>query len=350
MNPPGIVTSTLKKGLLANVVEGSRVKIQGENLPMTLETNFDVASLTKIIFTTNVFMLLVDRGMVGLEDSVSHFLPNWNTSEKSGITISHLLSHRSGLEQWRPFYISCNDETEVLQKIIATPLKFPINESRNYSDLGFMILGIIAKMILGDNYDQILNNEIKSQISMSNTSFSKPAKSSNVAASSKGDAYELEMVKTGIPYPVHEKPSDFSGWRNRHLVGEINDGNSFHVFDGASGHAGIFSNATDILELCKVYLDSYLGEGVFKSSTLRKFLHPGLDQMQGLGFRNWRIQTETGSKTVYGHTGFTGTAFGFIPKDDFAAVMLTNRLHASGSAVKTEDLWLPFLENSLTRR
>ena len=176
MNPPGIVTSTLKKGLLANVVEGSRVKIQGENLPMTLETNFDVASLTKIIFTTNVFMLLVDRGMVGLEDSVSHFLPNWNTSEKSGITISHLLSHRSGLEQWRPFYISCNDETEVLQKIIATPLKFPINESRNYSDLGFMILGIIAKMILGDNYDQILNNEIKSQISMSNTSFSKPAK------------------------------------------------------------------------------------------------------------------------------------------------------------------------------
>jgi CubicO group peptidase (beta-lactamase class C family) len=72
--------------------------------------------------------------------------------------------------------------------------------------------------------------------------------------------------------------------------------------------------------------------------------------MQGLGFRNWRIQTETGSKTVYGHTGFTGTAFGFIPKDDFAAVMLTNRLHASGSAVKTEDLWLPFLENSLTRR
>jgi CubicO group peptidase (beta-lactamase class C family) len=350
MNPPGMVTLTLSKGLLADDVEGSRVKIEGENLPMTLETNFDVASLTKIIFTTNVFMLLVDKEMVELEDTVSRFLPDWKTSEKGGITISDLLSHRSGLEQWRPFYITCKDETEVLRKISKTPLKFPVNESRNYSDLGFITLGAIAKVIIGKNYDQILNNEIKTQISMPNTSFTKPVNISNVAASSNGDTYEFDMVSTGIPYPVQEKPDEFSGWRDRHLIGEINDGNSFHVFEGASGHAGIFSNASDILELCKIYLNSYIGEGVFKSSTLRKFLQPGLDQMQGLGFRNWRIKTETGSKTIYGHTGFTGTAFGFIPEDNFAAVMLTNRLHASGAAVKTEDLWMPFLESSLTRR
>ena len=350
MNPPGIVTSILNRGLLADNVEGSRVKIEGENLPMTFETNFDVASLTKIIFTSNVFMLLVDREMIDLEDPVSRFLPDWKTSEKSGITISHLLSHRSGLEQWRPFYVTCKDESEVLRKISKTPLKFSVNESRNYSDLGFITLGAIAKFIYGKNYDQILNNEIKTQILMPNTSFSKPVNISNVAASSNGDTYELEMVTTGIPYTVQEKPDEFLGWRNRYLIGEINDGNSFHVFEGASGHAGIFSNASDILELCKVYLDSFIGEGVFKSSTLRKFLQPGLDQMQGLGFRNWKIKTETGSKIIYGHTGFTGTAFGFIPEDDFAAVMLTNRLHAPGPAVKTEDLWLPFLENSLTKR
>ena len=350
MNPPGIVTSALSRGSTVSAVEGSRVIIEGENLPVNIETIFDVASLTKIIFTTNAFMLLVDAGMVDLEDSVSRFLPEWNTSEKSGITISHLLSHRSGLEQWRPFYITSNNETEVLQRITSMPLKFPINVSRNYSDLGFMVLGIIAKNLFGKDYEKILSDEIRSRISIPNTSFSKPVNFLNVAATSKGDAYELEMVSTGVPYPVQEKAEAFTRWRKHYLVGEINDGNSFHTFGGFAGHAGVFSNAPDILEICKTYLDSYSTNGVFKSVTLHKFLQPGLDPMQGLGFRNWRIQTETGTKTVYGHTGFTGTAFGFIPEEDFAAVMLTNRLHTSELAVKTEDLWLPFLENSLARK
>lgn len=350
MNLPGIVTSAISKGSIVSTVEGSRQIIEGESLPMNIETIFDVASLTKIIFTTNAFMLLVDAEMVDLEDSVSRFLPEWNTSEKSGITISHLLSHRSGLEQWKPFYITSSDETEVLQKITSMPLKFPINVSRNYTDLGFMVLGIIAKKVFGKDYEKILNDEIKSRISIPNTSFSKPVNFSNVAATSKGDAYEFEMVSTGIPYPVQEKAETFTRWRKHYLMGEINDGNSFHVFGGFAGHAGVFSNAPDILKLCKTYLDSYSINGVFKSVTLRKFLQPGLDPMQGLGFRNWIIQTEAGAQTVYGHTGFTGTAFGFIPEEDFAAVMLTNRLHTSEKAVKTEDLWLPFLESSLERK
>ena len=122
------------------------------------------------------------------------------------------------------------------------------------------------------------------------------------------------------------------------------------MFNGTSSHAGLFSDATDLLNLTGIYLDAFDEDRVFKSKTLRGFLEVGLDPMQCMGFRTWPITTKDGEVMIYGHTGFTGVAFGFSPQLNFSAVMLTNRLHTQSEIIKTDDMWIPFLESSLLRR
>jgi len=157
------------------------------------------------------------------------------------------------------------------------------------------------------------------------------------------------MISSGIPYKVPEVIEEFSNWRSHILSGEINDGNTFHLFNGISSHAGLFSDATDLINLSRYYLDAFDQDNVFSSKTLRLFLERSSDPMQCVGFRTWTIPTKNGDVLMYGHTGFTGVAFGFSPELDFSAVMLTNRLHSQEELVKTEELWIPFLENSLSK-
>jgi CubicO group peptidase (beta-lactamase class C family) len=197
---------------------------------------------------------------------------------------------------------------------------------------------------------EIFENNLKGIMGLKNTQFSTPTNSDNVAATSFGDSYEMNMISTGIPYQVSEKVDEFSNWRHHILDGEINDGNAFHLFNGTSSHAGLFSDATDLLNLAGIYLDAFNDDRVFKSKTLRGFLEVGLDPMQCMGFRTWPITTKDGEVIIYGHTGFTGVAFGFSPQLNFSAVMLTNRLHTQSEIIKTDDMWIPFLESSLLRR
>lgn len=343
-----MVTGTLFKGSRVITNNGNRQILEiNESKPMDNETIFDVASLTKIIFTTNIMMLLVDKKLVELSDPVFRFLPNWNTNEKRDVTLQHLLSHRSGLDPWRPLYIRCADKKSALKYIVDTPLVAKINGQRIYSDIGFIILGAVIEKIFEDNLQNIFESEIKSKLPLDNTTFGAPKNIENVAATSKGDWFEKAMIHSGTPYQVQEKVSEFKKWRTHVLVGEVNDGNAFHLYDGISAHAGLFSNVSDLLSLCQSYLSSYKENNIFNSTTIRSFLQPSLHPMQGLGFRSWKVLRNSGSISIHGHTGFTGVAFGIAPKEDFAAVMLTNRLHTLSEPIKTEDIWLPFLEQSL---
>jgi CubicO group peptidase (beta-lactamase class C family) len=350
MSTPGAIYAIEHLGTREISVSGLRHEI-GCALPKAMNeaTSFDVASLTKILFTTNLYMRMVDEKTVQLNDAVSRYLPEWKTSDKGDIRIHDLLTHRSGLEPWRPLYISCEGKESARHFIAINPLKAKLGEQRIYSDLGFIALGEIAETIFSTQIDEIFQNQIKSTLNLESTQFAKPRDKENVAATSLGDEFEKSMVETDIPYVLPEKVKDFTNWRSEVLVGEINDGNSFHVFNGVSSHAGLFSTANDLLSMCDTYLKSFRDAGFFHSSTIRQFVQGGADPMQGLGFRNWKVKTRFGVKTIFGHTGFTGVAMGFIPDLDFAAIMLTNRLHTKSEPPKTEELWLPFLESSLSK-
>jgi CubicO group peptidase (beta-lactamase class C family) len=315
-----------------------------------LQTQFDVASLTKIVFTTNMVMLAVDQGLLKVDDPVRRYLPAWGSADKERISIRDLLEHQSGLQPWLPLYVRSKSSAEAYEVIVKSKLACEPRKKRIYSDLGFIVLGQILSTIYKSTVAEIFDNNLKGIMGLKNTQFSAPTNSDNVAATSFGDSYEMNMISTGIPYQVSEKVDEFSNWRHHILDGEINDGNAFHLFNGTSSHAGLFSDATDLLNLAGIYLDAFNEDRVFKSRTLRGFLEVGLDPMQCMGFRTWPITTKDGEVIIYGHTGFTGVAFGFSPQLNFSAVMLTNRLHTQSEIIKTDDMWIPFLESSLLRR
>jgi CubicO group peptidase (beta-lactamase class C family) len=315
-----------------------------------LQTQFDVASLTKIVFTTNMVMLAVDQGLLKVDDPVRRYLPAWGSADKERISIRDLLEHQSGLQTWLPLYVRSKSSAEAYEVIVKSKLACEPRKKRIYSDLGFIVLGQILSTIYKSSVAEIFENNLKGIMGLNNTQFSTPTNSDNVAATSFGDSYEMNMISTGIPYQVSEKVDEFSNWRHHILDGEINDGNAFHLFNGTSSHAGLFSDATDLLNLAGIYLDAFNDDRVFKSKTLRGFLEVGLDPMQCMGFRTWPITTKDGEVIIYGHTGFTGVAFGFSPQLNFSAVMLTNRLHTQSEIIKTDDMWIPFLESSLLRR
>ncbi len=317
---------------------------------MDFHTQFDVASLTKIIFTTNMVMKSVDRGLLKVDDLVQKYLPAWATTDKGVITIRDLLEHQSGLQPWLPLYVRSQSSKDAFEVIAQSQLACKPREKRIYSDLGFIVLGQILSTIYTSSLVEIYEENLKSELHLKRTQFSNPADSKNIAATSFGDSYEMNMISTGVPYKVSEQLSEFSNWRNHVLEGEINDGNAYHLFKGTSSHAGLFSDASDLFNLTRIYLDAFNEDGVFKSKTLRAFLALSSDPMQCMGFRTWPITTRDGVVTVYGHTGFTGVAFGFSPELNFSAVMLTNRLHTTTEFIKTDDMWIPFLESSLSKR
>lgn len=347
----GAVYASNFQGETITSLAGNRKSIDCETpQKIDLQTQFDVASLTKIVFTTNMVMLAVDQGLLKVDDPVRRYLPAWGSADKERISIRDLLEHQSGLQPWLPLYVRSKSSAEAYEVIVKSKLACEPRKKRIYSDLGFIVLGQILSTIYKSTVAEIFENNLKGIMGLKNTQFSTPTNSDNVAATSFGDSYEMNMISTGIPYQVSEKVDEFSNWRHHILDGEINDGNAFHLFNGTSSHAGLFSDATDLLNLAGIYLDAFNDDRVFKSKTLRGFLEVGLDPMQCMGFRTWPITTKDGEVIIYGHTGFTGVAFGFSPQLNFSAVMLTNRLHTQSEIIKTDDMWIPFLESSLLRR
>ena len=299
-------------------------------------TSFDLGSITKILATTSIIMKLVESKQLSVEDKVSKFLDAWNTDEKRDIQIQHLLSHNSGLEPWRPFYISCSNPEEVHQKIAELPLMSSIGTKFRYSDLGFMTLGRIVEVVCSSRIDESFYSIIATPMGLDGTRYSLPRDLNNVAATSIGDEIEKRMVDFQFPYAVPEKSVDFSGWRTHILSGEINDGNSFHCFSGVAGHAGLFSTTRDLITYTQTLLSSFQGDGFFSGKVMNEFFSATSEPSQGLGFKRWAVSA---SKAAYGHFGFPGTALVCEGTTGEALIFLTNRLHTRSSYEMMDQIW-----------
>ena len=331
---PGYLFSTTKNGLRSYSANGSRQSFGVvEAQPVTPNTKFDLASLTKIVGTTAALLHLIELGELQVTDLACKYLDYWQETDKSEITIAELLSHQSGLAEWRPLYFTDDLSENVAEQISRIPLTYPRNSGRRYSDLGFISLGEIVKAVTRQDLPTAFAELVFKPLGMHNTSFMPVA--GEIAATSLGDWYEKKMVATNTPYKVDLDVSKFPNWREKYLVGQPNDGNSFHRLGGISGHAGLFSTAEDLL----VFAEAVIAN----KWQAHNFLSVHGDPMQGLGFRNWHMPSSSGEEIVWGHTGFTGIALGIAPIRQSAALLLTNRLHAQGEPTPTEELWQPFL-------
>lgn len=321
------------------------------SIPMRPDTVFDLASVTKVMATTFAVMLLIDDGALELDAPVHRYLPDFGADDpppprgargKRDITIRQLLTHRSGLSQWQPIYYAADDQDGAYRFIRDFPLAWQPGAERHYSDLGFMLLGIIVERVSGKPLGTFLHERLYLPLGLTATGFRRgedratPPPTADVnpgaslaallfAATSHGNPFEHHMVHDpDFGYRIDIDPDSWDGWRRYTLVGEVNDGNAFHAFGGVAGHAGLFSNAADLRVLLQLLLNrgEYYGTRYLGTATVDEFLTSTGDG-QALGW-HWQAPDYLPEGSFY-HPGFTGTWVAGVPSEDLAIVLLTNR-------------------------
>lgn len=345
---PGAVIQ-IKKGneiILKKAYGYAQIKdFDGKQLAFPEKTSinhlYDIASLTKVVGTTTSIMLLVDAGKINVEDKVGKYIQGFNQPDKKDITISHLLTHTSGLYDWYPLYYRCKTKQETFKFIEELPLKFPIGEGRHYSDLGFTILGEIIEKISGKPLNVFMEENIFRPLSMKNTTYkpNETGKKLKIAATSHGNPYEKRMVEdASLGFKIKEiDPNSWNGWRQYTLKGEVNDGNTWYANEGVSGAAGIFSTIDDIQKLVDVLRNKgKIGSKQFISEkTLGLFLtKDGFKNGLGWMMDNQNAFMKNASEGSFGHTGFTGTSICVVPDDNISIVLLINRQNIGLSPTK----------------
>ena len=337
---PGAVLLIARDGVVVHLKAygyASEYSFDGSRLvspvPMTTETMFDLASLTKAFGTTFAIMKLVDECRVDLDAPVRTYLPLFTGASKDSVTVRHLLAHSSGLYQWKPLYYHARTNDETYRYIAELPLERPVGKQRRYSDLGFMLLGYIVEHVTGQPLDSYLEDSLYSPLRLQATSFNPKNQARfstrRFAATSHGNPFERRMVADdNFGYVCDEDVNDFGDWRQYVLDGEVNDGNAWYANNGVAGHAGLFSTATDLNVLLKLLVNrgALQGEALISGATIDRFLTK--DEFgHGLG---WfmsanSLPAENLPEGSFGHTGFTGTYAIAMPAIGVNLVLLTNR-------------------------
>lgn len=302
--------------------------IEPESIAMTVETRFDLASLTKVVATLPAILQLVDDGAFDLDDPVASIVDVVRGDEaKRGITIRHLLSHTSGLLAWLPVYLDETGPDAYAAAIARAPLESKPGAAVVYSDLGFILLGEVVRRVTGNDIATYAAGEIFGPLGMTATGF-RPAGSErrSIAATERGNPREIEM--TG------DRAAGYGGWRRQIIWGDVHDGNAHYGLDGIAGHAGLFGNAADVLRYGQCWLHRgtldrvrLLSEQIVAEAVTEQAPTRGLGwRVAGTERQPDELIMPLGS-TAYGHTGFTGTALWVSPELDLVAVLLTNRVH-----------------------
>ena len=198
--------------------------------PMELDTMFDLASCTKIMATTQSIMKLYSEGKIDLDATVASYIPEFAKNGKENVTVRQLLTHTSGLPQWKAMFLYIDkDKSKVLDYICNCELMFAPGEEK-YSDLGFQMLGFLVERITGRDMDEYAKTEIYEPLGLKRTTYMPLANgfaAEDLAATSFGNPYEYAMVDEidhpGFGYDCTEDLAafgKFGGWRNYTLVGE----------------------------------------------------------------------------------------------------------------------------------
>ena len=305
-----------------------------------LDTIYDLASLTKPLITTLLCARRIELGELTLDSSVSHYLPEFDRTDKRMITVRELLTHTSGLPAWRPLYVLTEDQPDRAAGAIASlDLEYKPGTRVIYSDLGFITLGILLERLTGHRIAEMAKTEIFEPLKLRQTFFNPEiALQTGIAACETGNAYEVDMSRQ-IGAPV------YANARKRLIWGEVHDGNAYFL-GGAAGHAGLFSTASETFLLAQQFLDG--STHLLKPETCKLFredMTPGLEEARSIGWQLASTKDSTGGTDLprdsFGHNGFTGTSVWIDGEHQRIFILLTNRTHAHA---------LPFANINAARR
>lgn len=277
---------------------------------ITPATRYDLASLTKIVATTGVAMAFHTQGRLDLESRASDLVPEFRGGQRDRITLRLLLAHSSGMCGWKPLYKEAPTRRAMIDKVLAEPLAYEPGRSMDYSDLGFILLGLCLERLGGESLARLAARLVFEPLGMRATSFGP------------------------LPEGVPVAPTEWVQSRGGTIRGRVHDENAA-ALDGIAGHAGLFSTARDVARFMRCLLARGELDGVrlFSPQTVDLFTRRAnlvIDSSRALGFDTPHAKSSSGrwmSKRAFGHTGFTGTSAWADPSRDLVIVCLTNRVH-----------------------
>jgi len=309
--------------------------VRPERIPMTRETLFDLASLTKPMATTTAIMLLVADRLLGLDDPVAKALPSFAERDKEAVTLRHLLTHSAGLKPWRAYHeLLIEKERKTGERLIGTAASRELiidrtvrsglvhdpGEAAVYGDLDFIVLGAVVEAVTHQTLDAFCKERIFAPLEMNDTFY--------IPADAAGEMSVPDALRRRIA------ATESCEWRGRIVWGEVHDPNA-SAMGGVAGHAGLFSTVDDVVKFATTALDVWHGRSeIWPRELLRTFFTrqkmPETSDW-ALGWDTPTAGTSTSgqhfSQQSVGHLGFTGTSLWIDLESECVVVMLTNRVH-----------------------
>jgi CubicO group peptidase (beta-lactamase class C family) len=290
--------------------------------PMTADTVFDLASLTKVVATLPAVLQLVGRAEVGLDEPARRYLPAFAGPGKDQVTVRQLLLHTSGLPDGRKYYRRWRDPAEIRAAVLAEPLVAGPGEVFCYSDVGFITLGELAAAVAGGGLAELVQEVVCAPLGMTTTRYLPPGEWAGRIAATE---------------PVG----------GRAKVGVVHDENT-EAMGGVAGHAGLFGTAADLGRYASAWAGDgsppragdrppgWAGDGPPAGALRAEALRCRTDGLGGGGRRGlgwglrgdvWDNMGDGWPASGAGHTGFTGTSLSVDPVTGLWAVLLTNAVH-----------------------
>lgn len=329
---PGAQLAVRLRGELQCLVVAGRLSSEPPGLPVQASTIYDLASLTKPLATVTSVLLLIQRGKVALDDSVQQIFAELEGTPVGQATVRDLLTHRSGLPGWRPFYERLDagglvpggpgglesSRQAVLRMVRDEPLVYARGERSIYSDIGFMLLGFLVERLSGMALDRWCEEAIVRPLGADPLLF---------CPVTGGSSSLIDRSRIA--------PTEWDERRNRLLCGEVHDDNAA-ALGGVAGHAGLFGTVESVLAVSGAWLRAYHGkESMLDGALVRQFTRRQ-DQAAGsswaLGWDTPSVPSSSGtcfSDQSFGHLGYTGTSLWIDPLCELEVVLLSNRVHPS---------------------
>lgn len=315
---PGAVLLIARRGRIVRCAAFGAAMETPKRRPMTEDTIFDLASLTKVVVTVPLVLRLAEQGVWHLRDPLQRFLPQFRGEGRETVTLWHLLTHTSGLPSWTNLFDRLKADKDALEEWLAghwppqIALLFEPGTRVLYSDLGYLLLGKAIEAVVGRTLDALAQEWLFRPLGLEASGFCPP-----------------ERLKERIA-ATEEDPE-----RGGVLVGVVHDENAY-ALGGVSGHAGLFATAQDLAVYAQMILQGgcYNGRRVLSTASIRVMISPqteGLNERRGLGWLLQSPQTLAAGDLLpsqaFGHTGFTGTSLWIDPVHELIVVLLTNRVH-----------------------